>query len=232
MAAGPQRAVLVRLRPEVQEVLRPGARPSDARSGALAAPRQQEFDGPPPADRSLPNSRSGSAVKGGPSGPSEASREAAPLTAGERRLPGRLEPEPRCERGSARRGALRDRSAESQGPSDLEMRKASGPCEVVDRRDWQAKQLRDLVGCQQLVIERDDESLMIGSESSKFAPTVAAPVRGSPRRRRLAPHAAPRRRSAGPRGSARSRRSGFAGSRAGFARAGAGSSASARPRWR
>jgi hypothetical protein len=35
---------------------------------------------------SLPSSRSGPAVKGGPAGPSEASREAAPLTAGERRL--------------------------------------------------------------------------------------------------------------------------------------------------
>jgi hypothetical protein len=35
---------------------------------------------------SLPSSRSGPAVKGGPTGPSEASREAAPLTAGERRL--------------------------------------------------------------------------------------------------------------------------------------------------
>jgi hypothetical protein len=32
----------------------------------------------------LPSSRSGPAVKGGPTGPSEASREAAPLTAGER----------------------------------------------------------------------------------------------------------------------------------------------------
>src|SRR5450755_2421471 len=39
------------------------------------------FSGP-----SLPSSRSGPAVKGGPAGPSEASREAAPLTAGERRL--------------------------------------------------------------------------------------------------------------------------------------------------
>jgi hypothetical protein len=38
----------------------------------------------------LPNSRSGSAVKGGPSGPSEASREAAPLTAARRRLPQRI----------------------------------------------------------------------------------------------------------------------------------------------
>jgi hypothetical protein len=35
---------------------------------------------------SLPSSRSGPAVKGGPTGPSEASREAASLTAGERRL--------------------------------------------------------------------------------------------------------------------------------------------------
>ena len=35
---------------------------------------------------SLPSSRSGPAVKGGPTGPSEASREAAPLTAGKRRL--------------------------------------------------------------------------------------------------------------------------------------------------
>jgi hypothetical protein len=35
---------------------------------------------------SLQSSRSEPTVKGGPSGPSEASREAAPLTAGERRL--------------------------------------------------------------------------------------------------------------------------------------------------
>jgi hypothetical protein len=35
---------------------------------------------------SLPSSRSGPAVKGGPTGPSEASREAAPWTAGQRRL--------------------------------------------------------------------------------------------------------------------------------------------------
>jgi hypothetical protein len=34
----------------------------------------------------MPSSRSGSAVKGGPTGPSEASREAAPVTAEERRL--------------------------------------------------------------------------------------------------------------------------------------------------
>jgi hypothetical protein len=43
--------------------------------------------GQPLADHSLPHSRSRPSVKGGPSGPSEASREAAPLTAGPRRLP-------------------------------------------------------------------------------------------------------------------------------------------------
>ena len=54
----------------------------------IGSPSGRGFDevrvsGPP-----LPFSRSGSAVKDGPSGPSKASREAAPLTAGERRLGG------------------------------------------------------------------------------------------------------------------------------------------------
>ena len=55
-------------------------------AAAISTPHSPE-SGPLPSDHSLPNSRSGPAVKGSPSGPSEASREAAPLTAGERRLP-------------------------------------------------------------------------------------------------------------------------------------------------
>ena len=46
--------------------------------------------------------------------------------------------------------------AESQGPPDLEMGKASGTCQAVDRGYRQAQQLGDLVGGQQLVVERDD----------------------------------------------------------------------------
>jgi hypothetical protein len=45
-----------------------------------------DFHGVRVSGPSLPCSRSDRAVKGGPTGPSEASREAAPLTAGERRL--------------------------------------------------------------------------------------------------------------------------------------------------
>ena len=52
---------------------------------------------------SLPSSRSGPAAKGGPTGPSEASREAAPLTAGERRL--RTSDYPGARAGRERRAA-------------------------------------------------------------------------------------------------------------------------------
>jgi len=48
--------------------------------------RSKGFDRVRVSRPSLPSSRSGPAVKGGPTGPSEASREAASLTAGKRRL--------------------------------------------------------------------------------------------------------------------------------------------------
>ena len=46
--------------------------------------------------------------------------------------------------------------AEPQRSPDLEMWKASGACQVVDRRHRQAQQLGDLVGGEQPVVERND----------------------------------------------------------------------------
>jgi len=104
----------------------------------------------------LPNSRSGVAVKGGPSGPSEASREAAPLTAGLRRLPAASDPS--RGRSAAALGQVRFEiaPAEAESPPNLEVRKAAGAGEVIDRGHRQPKQVGDLVGREQLMVERDD----------------------------------------------------------------------------
>ena len=63
--------------------------------------------------------------------------------------------------------------AESQGPPDLEMRKPSGPGQVVNRRYRQAEELRYFVCRQQLAIERDDR---IAHNRLRF---VVTPVDGS-----------------------------------------------------
>ena len=132
-----------------------------------------------PADRSLPNSRSGPAVKGGPPGPSEASREAAPLTAGPWRLPAVSDPS--RGRSAAALGQVRFEIslAESQGTSDLQVGKPPSACQVVDSRHRQAQQLGNLVGREQLAVERDDRVAHDGLRTVKADGSAASSMIGS-----------------------------------------------------